>query len=41
MLQIATIPRAIRGRIVTGSKPLQTCTSGQPAMIVADLYSKP
>src|SRR5262245_16174512 len=36
----ARMPRASRARPVCGSQPLTTCTSGRPANVRGDLYSK-
>jgi hypothetical protein len=35
------MPLATRRRIVTGSMPEHTWTSGHPAIVVDDLYSYP
>src|SRR5262249_51235049 len=41
MLPIAITPFATRGRIVTGSIPAQTWSSGHDPMLIVDRYSNP
>jgi hypothetical protein len=40
-LPIAITPLATFGRIVSGSIPVQMCTSGHPPNVAADRYSNP